>query len=175
MMKFILVKLKTYCFQIATPLKKASPQILRGIFTEKQLSSKENFVKKVCGEQAFQISCGLVVHRRQFHRKIELMLDFSVEELKILICSQENHLGGGFFSVNLQIQSLFLRFNQKRTPPKTFFPHEFCKIVLSQFRKILCDISLPNICHNRLAGLQSLYVAILQKIRCLAKIYRTTP
>ena len=60
-------------------------------------------MKKVCGGQAFYISCGLVVHRRQFHRKIELMLDLSVEELKILICSQENHLGGGFFSVNLQI------------------------------------------------------------------------
>ena len=44
-------------------------------------------------------------------KKTELMLDPSVKSLKILMYLQKNLLRGGFFSVKLQIYSLFLQFD----------------------------------------------------------------
>ena len=53
-------------------------------------------------------------------KKTELMQDFSVEALKVLIYSQVNILGGGFFSEVAGLEFI-PAISLKSTPPQSFF------------------------------------------------------
>ena len=69
--------------------------------------------KKSIVDQHLNKASALQYVTLNFIKKAELMQDLSVEALKVPIYSQVNILGGGFFSLKLQVQGSSRQFNQK--------------------------------------------------------------
>ena len=75
------------------------------------------------------------------------MLDLSIEGLKFLrkTYSQQNILGGGFFTIMLRVQTLFLQLLKKETQHRSFPTWVQKRKLFLKARKSFCKISLPNI------------------------------
>ena len=110
--------------------KQILPQILFGICSVNQLFLKKNILQKCLRCTSVSV-------------KWSIKLDLCEEALKILMYLLENILDESIFSVNLQVQSLSLRFYLKHFITE-FFHKSFARLFLLNFGKF----SVRYLCHS---------------------------
>ena len=98
MKEFLSVKLQTYGVQTATLLLKQLTIDTFWNMYQKLAVLKNNILrKKSTVDQLLNKVATLQYTALSFMKETELMKDFPVEALKLLICSQVNVFGGDFF------------------------------------------------------------------------------
>ena len=128
--------------------KEYSSQILLGKCTKNQLfrKNKESLFlrKKSIVEQRLNKAAALQYRTLNFIKKVGPMQDLSVEAPKVLIYSQVNILGLGFFFTESAGLEFIPAISLTRTPSQRFFQIGPARQLLNH-RHFFCEISLQNI------------------------------